>query len=154
MTGDLAQSPLQLKQLLFHKIHVEAARESTGAESMWAPDFDFEGISITVNLMVGHHENQADDPREYIVRLTLSVKDEPESGKFPPYIVDVEAEGYFELQPVFEIEERDSIVRVNGGSVVVGAIRELITQLTARSVFGPMTLPTLRFLKDAPSSDT
>ena len=137
-------SPLQLQQLLFTKIHVEPTADLDQVEELWAPGYDFSGINIKVDVTVG--TNTADEARDYLVAVRLVLADDAQVDKKVPYNVDVEAKARFSLAEGFVVQDPEAAVRVNGGSLVVGAIRDMIQQLTARSLFGPMLIPTLRFL--------
>ncbi|MEM5536548.1 hypothetical protein WNY58_09110 [Neptuniibacter pectenicola] len=151
MAANMAFSPLQMKQLLFTKIEVEAYEYPDGAEVPWAPTFDFEGVTINTEVMTATQEGQEEDPRNFLVMVKVAIPNSTESDKPAPYTVDIHAQAWFELAPEFEKEKRESIVAVNGSSMIVGAIRETLTQLTARSLFGPLTLPSLRFLPEQKS---
>ena len=61
--------------------------------------------------------------------------------------------GSFRIREEFNPDLRVSMVRMNGGSLLLGAVRELVSILTARSTRGPMELVTFdarTFLKDSP----
>jgi preprotein translocase subunit SecB len=50
--------------------------------------------------------------------------------------------GFFEVHPEFAEDKRLDLVRMNGGSLLLGAIREMVLTLTSRSARGPFELPT------------
>ena len=144
MESQISLSPLQVKQLLFTKVAIEPYNFSDD-QQIWAPTFDFKGVSIKTDLMTAMKDGEEDNPQNFLVSVRIAIPNDSDTdGKIAPYTIEVEAQALIELEPVFGIEERHSIVSVNGSTVVIGAIRELVTQLTARSVYGPMTLPTLR----------
>jgi len=145
MENRIEASPLQLKQLLYSKIQVEAV--DAPPEDMWAPTFNFEGVVINSEVLLVVQEGQEEDPRDFMMLLKLSVRNDSEDGgKLSPYTFDIHSQAWFEMAPIFDIEKRESLVRINGASMIVSAMRELLTLLTARSSHGPMTLPSLRFL--------
>ncbi len=151
MGNPIEASPLQIKQLLFTKIEVEA---NLGEESggFWAPDFDFQGVVIHTDVSVEAEEEPDEGPQGFFVQVKLAVFNDPDDeGKMAPYSFEIHSHAYFELFPAFDVERREKIVRVNGASMIVGAMRELLTHLTARSVHGPMTLPSLRIKAEEPS---
>jgi len=150
MANEMGLSPLQMKQLLFTKTYVEAIDYPEDPEKIWAPTFDFDGVVINTQVMTAMQEGEEDDPRNFLVMIKLSVPNETDQGKPAPYAIDMHAQAWFELDPSFEKEKRESIVAVNGASMIIGAIREVVTQLTARSIFGPLTLPSVRFVPDVP----
>ncbi len=153
MENRIEASPLQLKQLLYSKIQVEAVDTVDAApEDMWAPAFNFEGVVIDSEVLLVVQEGQEEDPRDFMMLLNLSVRNDSENGgKLPPYTFDIHSQAWFEMKPIFDIEKRESLVRINGASMIVSAMRELLTLLTARSSYGPMTLPSLRFLANGDS---
>ncbi|KEQ19308.1 protein-export chaperone SecB [Endozoicomonas numazuensis] len=142
MSTDVSLSPLQTRQLLFSKVLVEPC-DFPADEKIWAPGFDFKDVKIETTLEVGCKEGEEEDPRNYLVTVRILIANE--QGKKAPYTVDIEAQAWIELQPVFDIDKREAIMCVNGPTVVAGAIREVVTQLTARSFYGALVLPTLRF---------
>lgn len=145
METSIEASPLQLKQLLYSKIQIEAVDALD--EDMWAPTFNFDGVAINSEVLLVVQEGEEEDPKDFMMLLKLSVRnDSEEDGKLSPYTFDIHSQAWFEMAPIFDVEKRESLVRINGASMIVSAMRELLTQLTARSVYGPMTLPSLRFL--------
>lgn len=59
------------------------------------------------------------------------------------YTGHVEFEGIFDVHPDFPPEKTEDMVRMNGGAILYGAIRELILTLSARSEHGPFEMPTI-----------
>ncbi|WOX04718.1 hypothetical protein [Microbulbifer pacificus] len=148
MFAKVEASPLQLQQLVFTRVHVDALVPSDVTDDIWAPDFDFTDVEFAHEVMVMPKEGQEEDPREFILALKFAIPNNNENSKLAPYTVDVQAQAIFTFAPIFEPKKRESLVTVNGCSMVIGAIREMLCQLTARSVYGPMTLPTLRFIPE------
>jgi preprotein translocase subunit SecB len=137
-------SVIQLKQIVFQRIEVEAIEPTEDKEIGEAPGFDFEGTAFRVALdsvaAPGDHEGEA---RSFWIMLGISI--DPSEGKQAPYKVDVSALGLVEVSDSVEQEKRRDLALVNGASLVYGAIRELVTTLTARCVAGPLVLPTVDF---------
>lgn len=138
-------SPLQMKHLVYTKVRVELSTGLEEAEKYWAPNFDLEGVELFTEVTVGYPDNEAEDPRKFMVSLRFAILNEAENKKQAPYTIDIQAQGWFEVRPEVAITARTELVRVNGASMILGAMRELVSQLTARSGFGPLLLPTLRF---------
>ncbi len=59
------------------------------------------------------------------------------------YKVEIDFEGIFDIHPKFPAEQTEDLVRMNGGAVLYGAVRELVLNLTARSKHGPFEMPTI-----------
>lgn len=137
-------SIIQLKQLFFQRIEVEAIEPPEGAGADEAERFDFEGIAFRVSLEAGPAPAEdEDDPKAFVIVLGIAI-DQAE-GKPAPYKLDVSALGIVEVSDKVEKEKRRDLALVNGASLVYGAIRELVTTLTARCIAGPIVLPTADF---------
>lgn len=144
MTMEL--SPLQLQQLVFKKILVEPTAGFEQMEALWAPDFDFNGVPLKVDIALACLADE-ENAQEYSISVRLVIDPhDPELNKQVPYTVDIEAQAWLLLLNTKAFKDPKNIARINGASLVVGAIRDMVHQLTARSVFGPLLLPTLRFL--------
>jgi preprotein translocase subunit SecB len=143
-------SPLQLQKLVFTRIKVEAAKafeKITPKDD--ATNFDFQGVTLITNLACGHAQGQEKNPRDFLVKLGIILNNK--QGKPAPYLVDIEAAGYISLSEVIPKDDRSDIALVNGASLLYGAIRELVTHLTARAPLGLCQLPTMNFSDHARS---
>lgn len=147
-------SPLQMKHLIFTKIVVELADSLEKTGELWAPNFDMNGVTVLAEISTAMPDDQVNDPINFMVTMRLAILNEKENSKKSPYKIDISAQAWFEISSGIEIEKREDLVRVNGASLIMGAIRELVIQLTSRSGFGALTLPTLRFMPAAQASTT
>ena len=146
MNDAITLSPLQLKQLIYTRVRIDAYEPENFTEEFWGPNFDFEGVGI--NIQVGLPGSDDEHPIEHIVNLRFAISNSAKLHKKSPYTIDIEAQAHFELAPNFregDIIEREKIVRVNGASIILGSVRDMIHLLTARSMYGPITVPTLKF---------
>jgi preprotein translocase subunit SecB len=141
MSIKISASPLQLKQIIFSKVEVEAVDN----DSAFDADFNFDGVLINTEVMTAIREGEEADPKNFMVALKYEIPNEEGHEKMAPYTVALEAQGWFELLPIYDIEKRKDMVTVNGASMIVGAMREMVSQITGRSLNGPMSLPSLRF---------
>ncbi len=144
----VSASPIQMKQMLYTKIYVEPVEfeESKKPEEIWAPLFDFEGVVIKTEIQCVIAEGQEEDPENFMISIAVSIPNEDKKGKRAPYSISLHADAWFEISKTILPEKRESLISVNGASMMIGAIREQVSLLTARSVYGPMTLPSLRVL--------
>lgn len=142
--SQIAPSPLQLERLLFIKILVEANPQYDDA--IPAFDYEFNGTPIIFEVGCGPSDDEAENPSEFIVRVRLMINNESPDEQQAPYSVDLDAHAVFRLHPDFKCDDRQDLVKINGASMVISAMREQISLLTGRSVYGPMTLPSLRVL--------
>ena len=62
------------------------------------------------------------------------------------YEGDVQIVGEVEVHDSFPADKRDQFVRVNGTSLLYSAAREMVLNLSARFVHGPLSLPVMNFV--------
>ena len=123
-------SPLQLKNLAFEKVCLEVQPSGT-----------FEAMpQLRQNLETAIVDA---DQRIYRLDLDLEIKIDPE--KPFAYSGEVSAVGVFEVSPDFPDERLLQLVQVNGGSILYGAIRDMVLTISGRSLKGGFLLPTLNF---------
>lgn len=125
-------SQLQLKNRFFSEINL-LAEDGTFDEKHQAPQ-------LVPKVTVGQHK---DDPGKWKIELSLEMYSGAESPS--AYSGKVVVEGYFEVSEQCENELIESIVTVNGSSLLYGAIREIVFSFTAQSTHGAIMLPTLDF---------
>lgn len=140
---DVKISPLQLLRVAFEQVNISTCDSIDRVQDNWAPGFDFADVEIKTEVFLAIKDGQHEDPKDFMVSVHLYV-DNSEAVKKTPYNFDIKAHGWFMLAPVFPVEKRESIMMINGGSMVIGAIREQILQVTSRSAYGPMTIPSLK----------
>ncbi|WP_175782754.1 protein-export chaperone SecB [Burkholderia cenocepacia] len=153
-------SPIQLVNLRFLKILVEPTTsvEIDSPHPRNESPFDFGGVQFQSEL--GHGYGEAVTPtvhgenvevQPYVV--TLAVRLLGAEGKIAPYRIDVKCVGYFNVLTEAFPEEarRQNVVVVNGAAMLYGAIREMVSNITARSWHGELLLPAMSFLGEAPN---
>ena len=138
-------SPLQLVQMMFTKTRVETNEPSEDINESLAPQFDFEGVKLLVENTVGQQENNTTD---FMVALRVAVLNEADAVKKAPYTFDIAVQGVFQLAADFECKDRRDLVRVNGSAMLYGAVRDMLQQITSRSMLGTLLLPTLHFFPE------
>jgi len=124
-------SPLQLER--YHLVAVQL--EPTGL------DRPAERQDVHVQVTAGHLQDNA---RAWRVDLTVDFGGPEEPCA--PFRGSVRMEGFFVVHPKFPDEKVESMARVNGASILYGAIRETVSNLTARSRTGMYVLPSVSFL--------
>jgi len=138
-------SVIQLKQVVFQRVLVDAVAPEEGSAPVDAAGFDFEGVQFRVALDAQPASGESGDASQAFV-VFLSVSIEMAEGKpAVPYQIDVAALGFVEVSEVIEEAKRRDLALVNGGSLVYGAVRELVTTITGRCIAGPLVLPTADF---------
>lgn len=60
-----------------------------------------------------------------------------------PYTFKAVVEGVFEIAPSFPEDKLEDLVKMNGGAILYGTIRELVSNFSSRSLNGQAELPTI-----------
>lgn len=124
-------SPLQLKQHLFTIVNVRTHPEGTPAGP------------VRLNQHVVHLPVKG-KPNEWHVELFIQHMSG--DGKHPfCYDVELHLVGIVEVHGRMDQEKREVIAAVNGLSLLYGAAREMVLNITARAPHGPFCLPSLNF---------
>jgi preprotein translocase subunit SecB len=84
------------------------------------------------------------NPKSWQLELTVKLSNSDKTNPFL-YEFEIHVIGFFEMEADPQEERTKQIVIVNGLSMLYGAIRELIINLTSRSAFGALTVPSLSF---------
>lgn len=147
-------APIQLSQISFRRVSVELDGKrfpSDGSEPKnLSHDFDRVKIATGVNFSPEDEGDGEGRGTGYFLALRVAVDNqEKEEGdtRFSPYLIDIEAGAVIRALPGSEaLEDIEGIVLVNGTSLLWSAIREQVSNLTARMPAGAVTLPTVNFL--------
>ncbi len=126
-------SPLQLKRHAFAAISLRAVHKGTShAEATLEPTAQCVADPKTPNC--------------WHLALTLKIgSGNPEK----PFLYEGEIQivGEVEVHDSFPAENREQIARVNGTGLLYSAAREMVLNLSARSMHGPLSLPVLNFVE-------
>ena len=124
-------SAIQIKQHLFTRVEVHCDPECTKAP---------ENESYEVTLSATEPTQETDDaPWKMNVDVRFGPSDKAQPVRYRGHLTVM---GFFEVHPDFAEDKRLDLVRMNGGSLLLGAIREMVLTLTSRSARGPFELPT------------
>lgn len=136
-------SSLQLKKYFFTKILLEA-------KNLLSIDKNTLERGLTVNTEVEVLENR-DDKRTFKVILRVNL---PDAEKVT-YTGAFEIIGLFQVGEEVALQDVFNLAQTNGPTLLFGAVREMILNLTARGPWPKRTLPTVTFAVDtAPPTDT
>ncbi len=146
-------APIQLHQLSFRRVAVEIDEGYLAKGEFGQADkhFDFEGVVIVTHVGFSPLDQEARSlEKNFLLTLRVVVNNEaPDDGsesKPSPYLVDIEAGGIIGVAKGAEkLGDIEKIVLVNGTSMLWSAIREQVSNLTARMPLGIATLPTVHF---------
>ncbi|MFS8083877.1 MAG: hypothetical protein ACMG51_10525 [Ginsengibacter sp.] len=130
-------SPLTFLDLKFFRVKIETDFRS----KIKAEDFDFFGATLGWSVKHGREENDG----SWWVAVGFVVSNE-NSEVICPYTIDVQALGSFSVSEKWAIEKHEQLVYENGAALVYGAIRDMVSTVTARSLPGGIMLPTPTFV--------
>lgn len=138
----MSLAPIQTQQHWLKKCHLEVHEDVP------------EGSISTTCMKIKHHPT--DKKGFWMVSLSLGIRprSEDEPCRFTGEII---FEGFFKVHEDFPEAKTEDLVRMNGGAVLYGAIREMVIGLTARSEYGPMEIPTIDarvFMEKIEASET
>ena len=79
---------------------------------------------------------------EDLWNLSLDVQFGPETGTPARYKGHLTVHGTFKVHPEFPPEKIKAFVQMNGVSLLLGSVREMVTLITSRCVLGELVLAT------------
>ncbi|MCU1722400.1 hypothetical protein [Pseudomonas sp. 5P_5.1_Bac1] len=143
-------SALSINKVEFVHINVEANSNFQGEKSpeLHQLDFDFDGITFKRRMSLQYDKDKSDDPRSFLfgLNIILSRDDDDVANPLLPYNVDVKAVAYMRYNAdKLTGMERFRAIRATGYSVLYGAIREMVSNLTARGPNGMWSFPAADF---------
>lgn len=94
----------------------------------------------TAKYGVRAHREEKHEERIWRVDMVYSFGKGDTEGN-PPYEGTIKLHGFFVIHPDFPEEKCESLAKLNGGAVLMGAVREAVLGHTLRSVNGPLELP-------------
>lgn len=118
-------SAIQTRRHWIRKIHFEP-REETLSDSKCQAD-----LALKIRKCKDHWHA--------ILTVSFGAQDSVTAN----YQGQIEFEGIFDVHPEFPVERTEEMVRMNGGAILYGAIRETVLNLSSRSKHGPFELPTI-----------
>jgi preprotein translocase subunit SecB len=129
--------PLQLDRYFLTSFRLDAAP--------W-PDAmaQLEGNAVTwqVKTMTAA-ANHVANPARWKLELKVDVSAHGEG--LSPYKANVSFTGFFTVAGDYPQEKAQQLVQTTGGSILYGAIREMLANVTARGPWPMLTLPTVSF---------
>jgi preprotein translocase subunit SecB len=130
-------SPLSLRDVTFLNVHVQINADFTDD----IDDFNFDGVNFTWGI---RHGKQNDEGTDWWVGVEMAVDNSAE--KQCPYKIYIKAAGMFSIDEHYDPARRESFVYDSGASLIYGAIREMVMNITSRSARGSLMLPTASLL--------
>jgi preprotein translocase subunit SecB len=138
-------SPVQTRSIIYRRVEIvpHLTADDQVDELLSAFDFDWNGVRLETATGCNIADETPSDASAFVVSLRLKVKNE--AGKQCPYRLDVELLGLIVVNQKLPAERREELATVNGLAIVYGAAREMITTITSRMEYGPLTLPGVNF---------
>lgn len=93
-----------------------------------------------------------ENPRQWMVDLAVEFGT-PADSEPAPYSGKVEVRGWFTVAGAFPVERIPALIEVTACSILYGACREMVANLTARSAHGILSIPSISFEPVAKSQD-
>ncbi|HVU34299.1 MAG TPA: protein-export chaperone SecB [Opitutaceae bacterium] len=81
--------------------------------------------------------------------MTMKFQLQPRTASNGPYHVALQLAGVFATAPDFTPPDIETLVRVNGASVLYGVAREIVRQVTSAGPYPGMLIPTVNFRPDS-----
>lgn len=138
----LNPSPLELKAHHFRIVEVKARDEHD-------PQCSCDESKIPLGFHRVYGSAQDDD---LFWRLQLTVDFGKDSEGFSRYHGKLMIEGYFRIAAAFE--RREDLIKVTGASMLYGACREMLANITARGPHKMLVLPSISFIEPEDPSGT
>lgn len=146
-------SPLTLERLEFTRVHIDANpafMEKAAIDQTPQLAFDFNGVTFKRTAALRYPGSEADDPKHFHCEFRLVIAKDDQKKAVIPYEIDVEASALLTyLDDGLKGNERFRGVRFSAYQMLYGAIREMVCNLTARSKFGMLQLPSADFRQAA-----
>lgn len=134
MQTQLSSSPLSILSHEFVEIHLEA---SSGKDP-----------SAPLGIQLGREWGPStENPLDWRLSLTVRFGGKGDKDGPPPYHGHLKVIGYFEVAESYPEDKRDSLIGITGASILYGACREMLANLTARGPHGLVSLPSISFLE-------
>lgn len=132
----MKNSPLQLEQYCVTAVHLDAKLDAKAPEK----------IEWRINSKCDFATHR-DEPRRWKVDLAISFHAVDEANS--PYRGNLSFIGFFTVDNAYPEDKVKLLVETNGPSVLFGAVREMVANLTARGPWPMVLLPTQSFYKGA-----
>jgi len=133
----------------FLTVKIEANKGEFPLDSSFPQlEIDTEKFELLTRSDLVYPDDQANDPRLFMLTYGLKIsKGEIGDQRRVPYDIEIEATGYFRYigGEEFKEERRFRAVRFSGYQILYGAIREMVSNVTARSRHGLWHLPARTF---------
>ncbi len=126
--------PLSLGKIIFTDVQISA--------NPTAKVTDLENIDLEISPVA---TQSPEDPYSWTVILSVNITSK--SGIVAPYVGRIENIGGFLVTSGWPPEEIAKLVYVNAAGILYASIREMVSLITGRGFFPPLTLPSCSFME-------
>jgi hypothetical protein len=141
---------LSLERLEFLKVRVDAAEGFKPQTSRAFPQLEVAAgdVELYTKSTLYYPDDEATDPRHFVFDYAIRIQEGGKASSPPkaPYCVDVEVRSYLIYTgTALEAADRFRAIRFTGYQMMYGAMREMVSNISARSKFGMWCLPARAF---------
>ena len=109
-------------------------------------------VSYRTEDIVVDHSSERDSKDDRVWRLTLAIKIQPRAEANAPYYISLQISGLVRALPQLEHKDIETLMKVNGASLLYGVAREVVRQVTAIGPYAPLLIPSISFRPEAQSA--
>lgn len=135
-------SPIQLEAYALTDLSCRANQEHK-------PD---QAVSYREEDIVIDHNSERDATDDRLWKSFLSVNIQPRAEANAPYCISVKLSGLVRALPQLESKDIETLMKVNGASLLYGVAREVVRQVTSIGPYAPLLIPSVTFRPDPPAA--
>lgn len=132
-------SPLQLEAYFLKDLSFSLTND---LKKLSSEKTEFEGLDISINDTTTSIDK---DSRKWNSEVVVEAKSKSKTKV--PYIFKVVMVGFFSIDPKYPEERAQMLAETNAPAILYSSIREVIFNLTSRSPYPNLLLPSITFLK-------
>ena len=132
-------SPLQLEIYFLKDLSFSLTNDLKKLEE---ENIEFEGLEISIK---DDTTSVDDDPRRWHSEVVVEAKSKTKAKV--PYVFKVVMAGFFSVDSDYPEERAKILAETNAPAILYSSIREIIINLTSRSPYPNLLLPSITFLK-------
>lgn len=134
------KSPIQLVHYRIKKLNFEIVEDFE--------NFDLQNAPFTIDVDYNIYSN-SEDPLGYKVDLLLNILPSTDEEMYLPYQIELILEGVFFFEEALEENETGYHLNISAPSILYGAARSIVHQLTGQTNYGSISIPSVQFSKIA-----
>ena len=105
---------------------------------------EVETPKLKINVESGKN---SEEPNHWRFELNVEADENPSEGDFP-YTFGISLVGFFRVHESYPAEDADLLAQVNAPSVLYSAAREFLSNVTGRSPYPAILLPSVSFVPE------